>query len=109
MVIARQLGCEDPDVTELALRFAGGMQALLGLGWAGSAISRLGETDGTPSDAPGWTAFVLGSALVAALVIAGLRVALGEEDSAGRTAGLLGGTLVAGLAGVLLMTASAAS
>jgi hypothetical protein len=95
--------------TDLVLRFAGGIQALFGLGWAVTALSRLGETDSTPSDAVGWAAYVAGVACVALMVVAGLRVALGEEAAVGRTAGLLGGTLVAGLAGVLLMAAAGAS
>jgi hypothetical protein len=96
-------------VTELALRFAGGMQALIGLGWVGIALAGLGETDGTPSDVVGWAAFLLGGASVVLMVGAGLRIALGEEMPVGRAVGLLGGTLVAGLAGVLLMASSAAS
>jgi hypothetical protein len=95
--------------TELVLRFAGGMQALIGLGWAAIALGGLGETDGTPSDAVGWAAFVLGAACVVLMVVAGLRIALGEQPSTGRGIGLLGGTLVAGLAGALMMAAAAAS
>jgi hypothetical protein len=85
------------------------MQALIGLGWVGIALAGLGETDGTPSDVVGWAAFVLGGACVALMVGAGLRIALGEAIAVGRTLGLLGGTLVAGLAGVLLMASAAAS
>jgi hypothetical protein len=85
------------------------MQALIGLGWAGIALGGLGETDGTPSDAVGWAAFLFGAACVALMVVAGLRIALGEQATIGRTVGLLGGTLVAGLAGALLMAAAAAS
>ena len=96
-------------MTELVLRFAGGMQALIGVGWAIAALSRLGETDGHPSDAAGWLAYLLGTAFVAVMVVAGLRVALGEEETASRTLALLGGSLVAGAAGALLMAAAAAS
>jgi hypothetical protein len=85
------------------------MQALLALGWGGIAIGGLGETDGTPSDAVGWAAFGFGAVCVLLMAVAGLWVALGEQPGARRTAGLLGGTLVAGLAGALLMAAAAAS
>jgi hypothetical protein len=57
----------------------------------------------------GWAAFVFGAACVGLMVVAGLRIALGEHDSVGRSVGLLGGTLVAGLAGALLMAAAGAS
>jgi hypothetical protein len=85
------------------------MQALVGLGWAAIALGSLGETDGTPSDIVGWAAFLFGAACVALMIVAGLRIALGEQSTIGRSVGLLGGTLVAGLAGVLLMAAAAAS
>jgi hypothetical protein len=96
-------------MTDLVIRFAGGIQALIGVGWMISALSRLGETDGTPSDAIGWLAFVLGGAFVGTMLIAGLRVALGEQDRPGRMLALLGGSLVAGAAGALLMAAAGAS
>jgi hypothetical protein len=57
----------------------------------------------------GWAAFVLGAAFVGVMVVAGLRVALGDHASVGRSVGLLGGSLVAGLAGALLMAAAGAS
>jgi hypothetical protein len=96
-------------LADLVLRFAGGMQALIGVSWVITVLGRLDETDGRPSDVVGWIAFVLGAALVTTMVAAGLRVALGEEQRTARAAGLLGGSLVAGFFGALLMAAAGAS
>ena len=94
-------------MTELVLRFAGGMQALIGMGLAIAALGRLGDTGGRPGDVVGWAAFAIGTALIGTMLAVALRVALGDEQAAGRGAVLLCASLIAGLGGALMVAVSA--
>jgi hypothetical protein len=91
-------------VTELVLRFAGGIQALMGASFAVGALARLNED--RPTDVGGWLQFAIGLALVVAMAIAALRIALGEELGVRRAVALLAGSLLAGLVGLLLVAAA---
>jgi hypothetical protein len=84
------------------------MQAFLGGAFAVAGLGQLGSDDGL-GDLAGWTQFGLGLLLVAAMVIVGLRVALGEELGPSRSLGLLVGSLFAGVIGVVLMAAATTS
>jgi hypothetical protein len=88
-------------LAELAVRLVAGVQALFGIGLFADGVSAL--ADQAPETVLGWIVAVLGAALVAAMIVTGLRLGLGEPMPNSQAAVLIVATLLGGLTGAFWM------